>query len=147
MILSNAYLAFGRNVTISIVSMVGQVIYTETLRSNLKKVDVSSLAPGQDLMVLVSETSLLSKLSSDDKAAVRHAVMKSIKNVFYMLLGSACLALICALLMSDAKLPRKEDVEQHIKENANESSDDTNEENNEENNEKNNESRTNNDKQ
>ncbi|GMG38699.1 unnamed protein product [Ambrosiozyma monospora] len=137
MILSNAYLAFGRNLIISIVSMVGQVIYTETLRSNLKKVKVSSLTPGQDLMVLVSETSLISKLSPDDKAAVRHAVMKSIKNVFYMLLGSACMALVCALLMSNAKLPRKEDVEQHIKEDVNQD--------NEENSDSTNESHTNND--
>ncbi|GME79746.1 unnamed protein product [Ambrosiozyma monospora] len=119
MILSNAYMSFGRSMMISFFSIFGQVIYTETLRSNLRKVEVLSLAPGQDLMALVSDTSLLSKLSSKDRDAVRHAVMESVKNDFYMLLACACMALFCSLLMSNTKLPRKKDVEQHSKEKVN----------------------------
>ncbi|GME85308.1 unnamed protein product [Ambrosiozyma monospora] len=123
LIMTNSYVYFGQNIGVALFSQLGQVIYTETLKSNLGKVAKSGMISEAgfsiDLISLADNTGLLMTLSKNDQLIIKSAFMKSLHNTFYFSIALSGCALIFSCFMSNVKFPVGKD--------STESADDTEE--------------------
>ncbi|GME94122.1 unnamed protein product [Ambrosiozyma monospora] len=111
LIMTNAYVNFGENICCALFSQLSQVIYTETLKSNLANIAKSGKISAQgssfDLVTLADNTGLLKTFSKSDQLIVKGAFIKSLHNTFYFSIGLSAIALICACMMSNSRFPTK----------------------------------------
>ncbi|GMG40656.1 unnamed protein product [Ambrosiozyma monospora] len=111
LIMTNAYVNFGQNISCALFSQLSQVIYTETLKSNLSHVaksgKISEQSSSFDLVTLADNTGLLKTFPKVDQLIIKDAFIKSLHNTFYLSIGLSALALICACLMSNSRFPTK----------------------------------------
>ncbi|CCE79238.1 Piso0_001289 [Millerozyma farinosa CBS 7064] len=125
-ILCTTYVTFGRSVGGALGSDLADAVYNASLRNLLSEAirkltnpTIKSELSGVDVSSLSSSTALLKKMSPETQEFIKEQVMKSLKNVFYMGIGFACLGVISSLFLSNHKLPDEEKFEQD--ENNNES--------------------------
>ncbi|GME82672.1 unnamed protein product [Ambrosiozyma monospora] len=110
--MSTAYANFGRNIACALFSQIAQVVYTETLKSNLASVAKSGKVhqtAAVNLVSLADNSGLLKMFSKDDQLIIKGAFMKSIRYTFYFCIGLSALSLICSLLMPNARVPVNKD--------------------------------------
>ncbi|GME81067.1 unnamed protein product [Ambrosiozyma monospora] len=115
LIMTNSYMYFGQNIGIALNSQISQVIYSETLKSNLASVansgKISEYAPSFDLVTLADNTGLLQSFSESDQLIIKGAFIKSLHNTFYFSIALSAVALLCACFMSDIKFSTNKDNE------------------------------------
>ncbi|GME83907.1 unnamed protein product [Ambrosiozyma monospora] len=105
-IMATAFANFARNIICAVVSQIGQVVYTETLKSNLAHVGkINDVSTGFDLVELADNSGLLKTFSKADQLIIKGAFIMSIHNTFYFGLACAAVSLLCACFMPNAKLP------------------------------------------
>ncbi|QPG73971.1 hypothetical protein FOA43_001287 [Brettanomyces nanus] len=110
-ILTAAFLNFGRSTGTALFSEIGGAIYMESLKSGMRKIAPDIEETQYPLETILYQTTLLEKLSVHDENLILGQIMKSVRNVFWMGLAMSFMALICSIFMSNAKLPKSEDVE------------------------------------
>ncbi|GME83060.1 unnamed protein product [Ambrosiozyma monospora] len=111
LIMSTAYANFGRNIVCALVSQIAQVVYTETLKSNLANIakngKLQQSFSAADLVSLADNSGLLKKYVKSDQLIIKGAFMKSIHNVFYLCIAISAVSLICSVFMADIRVPIK----------------------------------------
>ncbi|GME97585.1 unnamed protein product [Ambrosiozyma monospora] len=109
LIMTNSYVYFIQNICVALFSQLSQVIYTETLKSNLANIatsgKMSEQASSFDLVTLASNTGLLQRFSKSDQLIIKGVIIKSIHNTFYFSIALSALALLCSCFMSDIRFP------------------------------------------
>ncbi|GME73819.1 unnamed protein product [Ambrosiozyma monospora] len=109
LIMTNSYVYFVQNIGVALFSQLGQVIYTETLKSNLaiiaKTGRISGKGSSIDLISLADNTGLLATFSESDQLIIKSAFMKSLHNTFYFSVALSAFALLFSCFMSNVKFP------------------------------------------
>ncbi|GMF06338.1 unnamed protein product [Ambrosiozyma monospora] len=107
--MATSFVNFARNIICALLSQIAQVVYTETLKSNLAHVaksgKVTDLSSGFDLVSLADNSGLLSTFNKADQLIIKDAFVKSIHNTFYFGLACAVASILCACFMANVKLP------------------------------------------
>lgn len=110
-ILTTALFNFGRSTGAALFSEIAGAIYTETLRSNIKKIAPLIQEKTQNIDSIILNTSLLSKLGKHDSDLIKEQMLKAIKNVFWLSLAIALSSLVVTVAMSNKKIPKKNEVD------------------------------------
>ncbi|GME71103.1 unnamed protein product [Ambrosiozyma monospora] len=105
LLMTNSYVYFGQNIGVTLFSQLAQVIYTETLKSNLAKIAKSGLSSSIDLISLADNTDPLKTFSKTDQLIIKGAFMKSLHNTFYFSIALSAFALLFSCFMSNVKFP------------------------------------------
>ncbi|ONH67744.1 Vacuolar basic amino acid transporter 5 [Cyberlindnera fabianii] len=116
LILVTTLMNFSRSLGGAFGSSMSQVVYNASIKS--KGADLFNNHPSlfdgmskDDVLTLLGAPSTIAdSVSSDAKVALYNVIMGSIHNVFYMCIGSAILMLFSALMYSNKRIPREEDI-------------------------------------
>ncbi|VEU22165.1 DEKNAAC103204 [Brettanomyces naardenensis] len=110
-ILTMAFVNFGRSVGTALFSEIAGGIYTATLKAGIKK--ISPLIEGTEYPVdeIILKTDLLGSLNTHDRDLVVGKILVSIHDVYWLAFGVSIVVMVATYFMSNAKLPKNEDVE------------------------------------
>ncbi|VEU20213.1 DEKNAAC100996 [Brettanomyces naardenensis] len=110
-ILTTAFLNFARSIGSALFSEIGGAIYTETLKSGLRKIGGQIEEVQYPIDEVVLRTSILQKLNDHDRALIMGQMVDSIHYVFYMCVGLSIVGLGCSTMLSSKRVPKRENVE------------------------------------
>lgn len=116
MILSTAMVNFSRSLGGAVGGILAQTVFNTSLRK--KSTSVFTKNPTifegftkSDIMEMASNPSLMRELLTNEaREKMLDVVMSSIRNVFYMSIGSAIIIFCCSVLYSKKKIPNKSEV-------------------------------------
>ncbi|ESX00032.1 hypothetical protein KL918_005261 [Ogataea parapolymorpha] len=108
-ILAMTFIYFGRSVATALFSQLGEAIYTATLRKKFSH--IQPLIPDINLELVVSNSQLLHTLDAQSQTLIKKAMMDCIRNAFYLSLALMLIGSISAVIMSNKRIPPKDEVE------------------------------------
>ncbi|CDK29827.1 unnamed protein product [Kuraishia capsulata CBS 1993] len=111
-IIATTMFNFSRNLGSAICTDLAQLVYTSTLSAKMAALKgtpayYSAGLDKYDLHDFINDTTQIKKLSEPAKDIVLNVFMIAFKNIFYMCIGFASIALVCTLLMPNDVLPKR----------------------------------------
>ena len=113
-IMATSYVNFARALGGSLAGVLGDVVFSSSFLSALKKAlshenkkTILTELESLDLQNLIQSSAGMSELSLESQNFIKTQMMKAIRCVFYVCIGSSGVALIACLFTTNKKLPKK----------------------------------------
>ncbi|KAK6460671.1 multidrug-resistance transporte [Scheffersomyces coipomensis] len=111
-IMVTSLIGFSRSMGGTVGADLGDMVYSTSLKNLFLKAikaetnaEILSELAGINISELVSDNSFISKLSPITQQFVKLQVMNSLRNVFYMCIGFACIATVSNIFITNKRLP------------------------------------------
>lgn len=115
-IITTSLFNFSRSLGGAIGSDLSQVVYNACAKKKIRQAlldspDLFQNYTVEDVLSVISSPQLIANFNGEEKPLILQAVMDSIRNVFYMVLGFTCLTFVLTLFYSNKMIPKKEEIQ------------------------------------
>lgn len=112
-ILTTAMMNFARSVGIAFWSNIAGEVYSVSLKHGFAKIQPLLQDKNYPLNKILGQMQLISELNPHDQNLVKDKMTVGIRNIFWLCFGISIFSMFITLFMSNRKLPRKDEVDEH----------------------------------